>query len=127
MIESIVKAQGGRPTEKDFVDITRAHFDMRAGTIKHYAFRLEREFRLSVTLFGQEAYVLHRPSRSTLNPYLPMRLTAEKIRSLPDFIHSVTIGPSPNPKLSQDAVRGLCRGKGMDVSVETSSVPFRDW
>jgi hypothetical protein len=135
-IACMESAQDAIATTANRVGSMRAGFEIRAGRIKHDSFKGEREYRLIVSLFGQQELVSHRPSRSTLVPYLKMRLADQsqvdsaspRARSaMARFIESVTIGPTPHPKLSADAVLGMLRGKGFDVDVEVSSVPFRDW
>lgn len=132
LIEEIESAQGAIAGDSDKVGLLRAEFEMRAGRTKHKSFMHEREFRLIALLFAQKELVSFRPSRSTLVPYLNMRLpgpaTPSPARaSSAQFIDSVTIGPTPHAKLSRDAVLGLLRSKGFNASVEISSIPFRDW
>jgi hypothetical protein len=136
LIAGMESAQDAIATTTDRVQSLRAEFELRAVRIKHDSFKGEREYRLIASLFGQQELVSHRPSHSTLVPYLKMRLADQRqvdpafprTRSATArFIESVTIGPTPHPKLSADAVLGMLRGKGFDVDVDVSSVPFRDW
>ena len=135
-IEEMESAPGAIASDRDRVDLLRAEFEMRAGRTKHKSFMHEREYRLIALLFAQNELVSFRASRSTLVPYLKMRLPGpdQANRSSPrarastvQFIDNVTIGPTPHPTLSEDAVLGLLRSKGFNPSVETSSIPFRDW
>jgi hypothetical protein len=74
LIASMESAQHVTATTADRVGSMRADFEVRASRIKHDSFKGERESRLVVSLFGQQELVSHRPSRSTLVPYLKMRL-----------------------------------------------------
>jgi DUF2971 family protein len=139
---------GEDPASMDSVDFLWYALDKHASRTKHHSFESEREYRLIVTnpnfldVFG------FRPSRSTLIPYISLSLENPK-RSLerkiteghliyferrirdtpltPFFIDSVTIGPTPHPDLSADAVRGMFWQLGAEVFVDKSIVPFRDW
>src|SRR5438094_793936 len=135
-IEEMESAPGAIASDRDRVDLLRAEFEMRAGRTKHKSFMHEREYRLIALLFAQNELVSFPASRSTLVPYLKMRLPGpdQANRSSPraqastvQFIDNVTIGPTLHPTLSEDAVLGLLRSKGFNPSVETSSIPFRDW
>jgi hypothetical protein len=129
-------AQGAVATDNDRVGLIRANLEIQAGRTKHKSFMHEREYRLVASLFAQNELVSFRASRSALVPYLKMRLPGphQSRSSSPPaqassvhFIDSVTIGPTPHPMLSADAVLGLLRSKGFSASVEKSSIPFRDW
>ncbi|HZI57439.1 MAG TPA: DUF2971 domain-containing protein [Verrucomicrobiae bacterium] len=136
LVAAMEPGQGTIASVANRVGSMRAQFEFRSGMIKHESFKDEREYRLIVSLFDHGDLVSHRPSRTTLVPYLKMRLTdpaqvksaSLRVRSAMDrFIESVTIGPTPHPGLSADAVLGLLRSKGFGARVEASSVPFRDW
>jgi hypothetical protein len=136
IIEATESAFGRIASVRDRVGRLRAAFEVRAAMIKHSSFNVEREYRLLAWLYGQGELVSFRPSRSSLLPYLEMRLpdpvpstsTSGRSRSSKSrFIDSVTIGPTPNLELSADAVLGILQSRGFDVPVKTSSVPFRDW
>lgn len=132
-----VESKFGRtPSVEDWVGYMRAGLELRASMTKHSSFNVEREYRLVALLYGQGKLVSFRPSRSSLIPYLKMRLpdpvpptsASGRSRSAKSrFIDSVTIGPTPNLELSADAVLGMLQSRGFDVPVKTSSVPFRDW
>jgi len=135
-LDAMESAKGRIASLKNRVGMFRAGLELRAAMTKHSSFNVEREYRLLAWLYGQGELVSYRPSRSTLVPYLKMRLPdpapsssafgrsrSPKAR----FIDSVTIGPTPHLELSADAVLGLLQSRGFDVPVKKSSVPFRDW
>jgi len=70
LIAAMESAQHAVASRADRVGSIRADFEVRAGRIKHDSFKDEREYRLIVLLFGQQELVSHRPSRSTLVPYV---------------------------------------------------------
>jgi hypothetical protein len=45
----------------------------------------------------------------------------------PFFIDSATIGPTPCPELTKQALQSLFWGRGYDVKIDDSKIPFRDW
>lgn len=108
----------------------------QSSRIKHASFSSEREYRLVVTTSGLDPAIRYRSSRSTLVPYIPLRipnpkeyLAEKKSRSpgfKPHFIDSVTIGPTPNLDLSADALRDFFMQRNFDVDIHKSIVPFRD-
>jgi hypothetical protein len=44
-----------------------------------------------------------------------------------DFIDRVVIGPTSDKDLSLQAVRAFFVKRGLDVEVQSSKIPFRDW
>ena len=104
--------------------------DLKASRIKHPSFSTENEYRLIVTSFaGLQQCLCFRSSRSTLIPYIPLKLLCSNAvlkTSYPYFIDSVTVGPAPDLRLSADALEGYFLSRGLSVSVHKSKVPFRD-
>jgi hypothetical protein len=124
----------------------------QASRIKHASFEPENEYRLLVTTFRHlDATIQYRTSRSTLIPYIPVRIPSSmgsrlkparipgseesklysRRRRFPAyltryFIESVVIGPTPHLALSADALNGFFDSRRLDVKIETSIVPFRD-
>jgi hypothetical protein len=110
-----------------------------ASGVKHPSFAAEREYRLMVTMVGGGAYYYrYRASRSTLVPYVAVTLP-DPSQFLPGhdldpihperpfFIDNVTIGPTPHPILSAEALDTFFRNFDRDVIIHISSVPYRDW
>lgn len=106
---------------------------------KHHSFRTENEYRLLLgDLRSREDAVQFRSTRSTLIPFVPLwvpgRVEIEKgafhkdqSRGPWDAIATLTIGPTVNMDLSVAAARALFRSKGMQVEIQKSRVPYRDW
>jgi hypothetical protein len=127
----------------DFVDLEQCvsgSLDGIASRTKHHSFRAENEFRLLVRLSFALEKIEYRCAKSTLVPFVSVSLpnpnefaTPRKKRKFaadlekPFFIDSVTIGPTPNPELSKQALHTFFLGRGYDVTIHESEVPFRDW
>jgi hypothetical protein len=111
---------------------------------KHRSFSREREYRLIVDPIFMEASDLDfRTVRSTLVPYVSLSIPKEPLTtadadptsgdsesthedSKEHCIARVVVGPSPNMRLSLEAVRAFFRGLNMDVKVVRSRIPYRD-
>ena len=135
-------------TEADFVWTVLSE---RASRIKHASFASEKEYRLTViTTSGfddrfrtsRSTLISFRTSRSTLIPYIAVKVpdpadflsATQNLCRIPDqppfhkpsFIDSVTIGPTPELNLSEDALHGFFAQGKLGVLVHKSTVPFRD-
>jgi hypothetical protein len=127
------------PISTDRTELLWYAFDKYASRTKHISFATEMEYRpLVTTFFRVNELVEYRSSRSTLIAFIPVNLVdpqsflsmdsvSQYPKRLPYFIDSVTIGPTPHPGLSVDAVGGLFWGRQVDVVIHKSAVPFRDW
>ena len=130
------------------------HFQIYLSTIacakKHKSFSNENEYRLIVhNLIGNRKAVEFRPVRSTIVPYVPVRVPTKRtgykepedksLQSHPvlaslvgilagrsDFIDQVVIGPTPNKDLTRSAVKAFFEKCSMNVEVRTSDIPYRD-
>lgn len=114
--------------------------DVVASRIKQASFEAENEYRLTVRLCFALKQIEYRCAASTLVPFVsvsipnPSEFATPRKKKLnmvdaekPFFIDSVTIGPSPNTKLSKQALHGYFLGRGYDVTIHESKIPFRDW
>jgi hypothetical protein len=110
----------------------------KASLVKHSAFENEREYRLlapSLYHIGKGA-VKFRCSRTTVIPYVEVLMPEwGKSKTGPPkfsptyndyFLHEIVIGPTPNPKLTKNALSLLFGGKSVPVNVKKSSIPYRD-
>lgn len=98
-----------------------------AGFIKNPSFSNEGEYRLLVdsTHWNRKLFGF-RPTRSTLVPYLPVRIP--RLYEGVPFIDHVVIGPTPNEELSRQAVLVFLYNEGLDkVHVTLSKIPYREW
>jgi hypothetical protein len=107
----------------------------RASLVKHSAFEAEREYRLFAppTMFGEMKF---RASRTTVIPYFELCLPEwRKSKKGPPkfsptfddyFIEEVVVGPTPNPKLTFQALDDLFRRKFVHVPIDVSKAPYRD-
>lgn len=119
-------------------DLVWHALDQYASRTKHISFAGEREYRLLASTYDAVSEIVkYRSSRTTLVPYIPVclpnpdaylaaHLLPQYGKWNPYFIDSVTIGPTPNPELSADAVLGVFVGSLVDVDIKSSEVPFRD-
>lgn len=95
-----------------------------APLIKDESFSEENEWRL-VSECGVEFHKMKfRPGTSSIIPY-----TSLDLGHVAKYLHSVMVGPTPNPKLSADGVLGLLYTIGIkDRSrILHSKVPYRNW
>jgi hypothetical protein len=128
MSESIGR-QTGNPNTKAPSWWFRFVIERQASFKKHISFRNESEYRITVDpVFMSPTLVQFRPTRSTLVPYVvvsvpPSRVGFEGI----DFVGRVVIGPTSNIGLSFQAVEAFFKKCGIDVEIEPSKIPFRDW
>jgi hypothetical protein len=126
----------------DFIDIEqciKSALDRVASHTKHDSFEAEKEFRLVVRMWFASDKIDFRCSKSTLIPYVSVSLpnpsefaTPRKTPKFtrarkPSFIDSVTIGPTPNSKLTKQSLEAFFRSRGHDVIVHESKIPYRDW
>lgn len=107
----------------DFADL-QTKLAFIAPTFKDDAFREEREWRLIVTLTNFHT-IEFREGKTSIIPYWKFCLR-QKDGALP--ITSIIIGPTPNPKESEFAVRRLLKRYEMseDILVEDSKIPYRE-
>ena len=113
--------------------------ETRACFFKHHSFQTENEYRLLLgDLRSREDALEFRSTRSTLIPFVPLWVPGtveiekgtfhkDQSKSHWDAIATLTIGPTVNMDLSVAATRALFRSKGMQVEIEKSRVPYRDW
>lgn len=94
-----------------------------APLIKDKGFQEEQEWRLiSEKGIGYED-VYFRRGVSYIIPYFPLKLPAIK-----DVISSITIGPTPHPKISQDTLSMLLFKENFSKpKLPISEIPFRFW
>ena len=128
------------------VDALAGHLEDIAVLTKHPGFSGEKEYRLYISsAWIFEPLIKHRPTRTTLVPYLPLSIDMRsidqhrkaineelnpiydtvKLNRHPSIDH-IRIGPTPNPELTQASLRQMFTGKGWDVEIKTSEVPYRD-
>ncbi len=98
-----------------------------AASMKHRAFSDEKEWRL-LGVFRDTTNYRFRAGKSSLIPYIELRWGAGTNAPEAQPIRSVTVGPSPNPKLGNNSVSLLLKSLGMDhVRIKSSQIPFRSW
>lgn len=102
--------------------------------VKDNAFEEECEWRKVVSkdnrpMPGQ----MFRQGKSTLIPFVEVMLDvktleAKCVQREEYFIDEVLIGPTPNPHLTEEALRSLFASEGHpEVKIRSSRVPFKDW
>jgi hypothetical protein len=97
-----------------------------AATIKNDGFTEEREVRfISAMINAGDEQIGYRAGRTALIPYVQFRL-AEKEEKL--AIQEIMIGPSPTQHLTQSALGGLVRQKGLrePCIISLSQIPYRE-
>ncbi len=119
----------GQPVSSE--QVVSAWFSAFAPVYKHAAFCHESEWRMVLTkphkpMPGQR----FREGKSTVIPYVEIELNRNiKYKLSEDYmVKKVVIGPTPNAELSIEALRSLFISKNHpEVTVEASSIPYRDW
>ena len=130
IIESVMHANEG--SLKNEVDTLRAstagsklnaHLLAHAAMLKHPSFKGEKEWRIS-GLLNCERFE-YRSGTSMIIPYYSIPLATDRV---PFRIEEVVVGPAPYPEQSSRSVESLLVKYGlMDVQVDTSTVPYRNW
>jgi Protein of unknown function (DUF2971) len=109
----------------------RLLIEHRASFKKHISFSNECEHRIIVdplNLSPDFEFVQYRATRSTLVPYVIVSVPPSRVGSNgSDFIQRVVIGPTSNMGLSFQAVEAFFKQCGIDVKVDPSKIPYRDW
>jgi len=117
----------------------KSALDRVASHTKHDSFKAENEFRLVVKIWFASDRIEFRCSKSTLIPYVsvslpipnefatPRKVSLYALPIKPFFIDSVTIGPTPNSKLTKQALEVFFQSRGHDVVIQESVIPYRDW
>ncbi len=111
----------------------------RLNRIKDSGFRDERELRILAQVSPHWKYVLHRPGRFGLVPYIEIGMPVggsmpssnsfraggpQKMKRLP--IRQINIGPTPFPEEARFGLKQLLNFKGYhDVTVVVSKIPYR--
>ena len=105
----------------------RVYATFLAASFKNASFAEEREWRLLGVCSDPKRFCF-RSGQSTLTPYIELRWGWETKAPDSQPIASVTVGPCPNPVLSQKSVRRLLAANGAEgVHVKNSEIPFRAW
>jgi hypothetical protein len=130
---------GGSSTPADYL---QAFLERRACFVKHSSFETEREYRLLVDgVFWNLHHLQFRATRSSLAPYIQVRIprhhsdmqemdSSVHLSALAgrwDFVDLAVIGPTANKNLTRDAVKASFNRETLNVEVDISVVPFRDW
>ena len=97
-------------------------FSQLAATLKHPAFHEECEWRIVSNLIPIES-VLFRKRKSILLPYLPIYFKDT------DFfpIDEIVIGPSPEQELARLSLNEFLTKNNINVSINTSLTPYREF
>lgn len=119
----------------DLTDYFVWAIDTIACTNKHRSFEIEGEYRLLLSnVRSRENNIRFRTVRSTLVPYVALRIPGKTATGLSfdpclawGAIDSVVIGPTANMDLTEKSVKAFFALKGMQVRVERSTIPYRDW
>lgn len=98
---------------------------------KDAVFNVEGEYRLMIfNINSREEALRFRTVRSTLVPYVPVCIPnghLSKLDSPWEAIDSITVGPSANIDLTLQSVDAFFKVRKMNVKVQASRIPYRDW
>lgn len=135
----------GKSLKRAFVFRVLASF--WASFKKHISFAHEHEYRIALnpTFLGTNLHYGFQCVRTTLVPYLEVNIPKKlegyeghefqpssawsvlSGRPRVDFIDRVVIGPTPNMKLTRQAVEGFLASREIDAEVCESKIPYREW
>lgn len=103
-----------------------AYLNRYAPILKDRSFRDEREWRvISGPLSCKSELFAFREGSSMLIPYYKLPLAYEELAFR---VHEVLVGPTPHQQQSKMSAKSFLVRHGLrDVSVEVSSVPYRNW
>lgn len=95
-----------------------------ASVLKSSAFHEEDEWRLVSDDGIDVRNMQFRPGLSMLLPYASVALGDKN-----QYLHSITVGPTPHPALATEAVGGMLGNQGLaqGVTVHASDAPYRAW
>ena len=97
-----------------------------APMLKHSSFNEEKEWRFvsGPMIFGN-SYVKYRQGVSMIIPYDEVNISTDS-NIIP--IKNIVIGPTQQPKLSKESIKGLLKTKGIEsFSISLSKTPYREW
>lgn len=92
--------------------------------MKDSSFGGEREWRLVALISSSDQRVELRVGRSTLVPYVPVKLRSQTDESP---LWDIRVGPTPNVQLAMDAAVHLFRKVKLRNGIGQTSIPYRDW
>jgi hypothetical protein len=104
-----------------FEIIFKRRISLAGSVLKSEAFRDEREWRIVIFQMPKSA-LQYRTRKSMVAPYVPFAIGDRTSVSSP--IRRVVVGPSPNQAETIAAIEKMLDRR---VTVEGSSVPYRDW
>lgn len=134
--ENLSGDYGFTPEDDDELEIVRARggnfladLNRYAPILKDESFSEEREWRIiSRPLMSSSKDFCFREGRSLLIPYSKLSLSYD---DLAFRLKEVVIGPTRDQERSKSSVTSFLRHEGLmkrlEVDVESSKVPFRDW
>jgi len=101
-------------------------------TIKHPAFKEEKEWRLISKYFASyvSPEIKYREGASMLVPYVELKL--ERYHGIPQHTHavyfkSVCLGPSAHAGLSFNALSQFLSNQKISHETSNSNIPYREW
>jgi hypothetical protein len=119
--------QSSGPKDKTFYplfELLKGNFLTVFATLKHGAFKQEKEWRLISQYIGndQDPRLCFRAGSSMLVPYIRISLDGRDT-----LVDEVTIGPTEHTNLSMTAISGLCCKYKLSNVRRSSTIPYREW
>lgn len=125
-LSSWLKAKGEYQESYTPVAAVKDKLGYLAACAKHPSFSEEKEWRI-VVAYPKSQYLKFRFGKSTLIPYLELSWKPV-LQVESQLIHSITVGPCPDPKCSKWAINRLLQLSGIqNPRVEESKIPYRSW
>jgi hypothetical protein len=133
MIDEAKNVLEGGVSKADFQTRCSLSVQLACALMKHHKFADEREWRMIVWSALPPYVTQHvRPGRSTLIPYVAVRLDAGPGPNGPQFnnklpLSTTWVGPTPHPDLAMRGVWAALSSSSEYSDINMSTVPFRNW
>lgn len=101
-------------------------------TIKHSAFREEKEWRLISKYYPEYTVpeIKYKEGASMLVPYTEFKIKkwhSDKRLGSDVYFEKVILGPSQHASLSYNALQNFCSNKGLTNKTAFPHIPYREW
>ncbi|WP_459177412.1 DUF2971 domain-containing protein [Ewingella americana] len=106
-----------------FVKDVKEELSLIFPLIKHHSFKEESEWRLITNGAIRFNKLSFRPGKSNIVPYTKLKLD-ELNKTL---IKKVIVGHTPNKELAKLSTKDFLRKERLNITVDESAIPFRNW
>lgn len=106
-----------------FVKDVKKELSLIFPLMKHHSFKEESEWRLITNGSIYHGKLNFRPGKSNLIPYTKIELKALNKK----LINNIIIGHTPNRDLAISSTKDFLRKEKLNIPVNGSEIPFRNW